>query len=640
MGHSSGIPRRLAAAILVPMLILTVTSCARKKKKIHYTAVAVGRETASGAPERAGEADAALLAHLALTVTPRIDVMWRPSGSLGRTVLPLWIPASGSEDPALVVDRAREALRSLPRRWRRPSLKRAEAIGLGSLDRAQTDALVAALRARAIGDPEAAVESLRPVVSAAAPPILTYLIGAVQLDAGDLVGAAAFLTPLGESPALPAPLVDLVRAVRKGAVGEVSQAQKILDEVVLQLPSLPEARYLRAQLSRTECSAYDADRIDRDLRLALRASACCPSCALALSESAAFTGVPDEVARLLSADRGCVDGALDSMRDRARGLALAAAASLQEARDAASRAEARDASALLPGLAPTYLILGDHARLDEAYDSEADAHQAPAVSVQHHFYSGLNALWTGRPSAAAVQFERAEEHLRSLREEQVPSPSRLYLLVALRIRAFLAAGRVEEAIRAAQEARDRLPRLNGYLVYTTGLADLAGGDGEGALLHTERLTGTEEKYWRYLIRAQVALASGRLREAQTEIGMALQGINTEITFCPGIPSEVYLLEPQARLLLAQGRTKDAVRVLDRLLGLGARGLFAPEIVVPAWLLKGEALEALEDREGAALAYQEVVARWGEGEGTPAARRARERLQALSSGTAGGAPERK
>ena len=93
-----------------------------------------------------------------------------------------------------------------------------------------------------------------------------------------------------------------------------------------------------------------------------------------------------------------------------------------------------------------------------------------------------------------------------------------------------------------------------------------------------------------------------------------------------------MLHAQAKTLLALDRPETAEPLLLRLINMGSRGLFAPDILVPSWVLVGQSREALGDLDGAREAYQNVLTRWGNGEGTPATSRARAALDRLKQGS--------
>jgi hypothetical protein len=179
--------------------------------------------------------------------------------------------------------------------------------------------------------------------------------------------------------------------------------------------------------------------------------------------------------------------------------------------------------------------------------------------------------------------------------------------------------------------------MNGLLVYTTALADLAAGDGDAALTWIRRLTPAELKFWRYMLSAELALREGKFSGAQGSLSLSVQGIGSQTTVCPGISVEPYLLELQARTLIGLGRHEAAEHLLMRLIGLGPKGLLAPEILIPAWEHVAEARRGRGDAEGAAAAYRELLRRWGEGEDVPVTQRARQGLQDLETPRQAGLP---
>ncbi len=631
--------RRIGFGAVAATLALVAVVPAGAAKKVKPSAVAVepppaGMDEAS----RRVAADAAQIARLALTLVPGTDVRWNLRESFARDedagVLRLEARSRGNLTGKRLADAlsaARQTLESLPRRWRKRTLKRLARLHLDRLDRRLEDGFLDALGALAEGDPDRATALLAREPSDGAPPILRYLMAVSRLEGDDLPGAAAALTPPATLDELPPPLPAVARAVRAAAAGESPRALALLDGAVAETPSLDEARWLRAALRRSKCSLYDAEEIRNDLAAALRSNPCCGPCALMLSEMESYTGRPEEAFEDLRRGEACAGGALDSIRDRAAALAAAAAGRLEEAREDASRAESRDASALRAGLAPAYMLIGDYARLEQAYDSEGDARLPPRVSLEQHFYSGLAALWTGRPSEAATQFERAEEHAQRLAPGGEDDAASLQILRSLRIRSYLTAGRKEEAARAASETLSAAAgRVHGFQAYTAALAILATGDRDAALSGAPLPTSSSDKIWRYLLVAEADLAAGRPREAYDQMTLALRRVDAALTFCPGIPIEPYLLEPQARALLEMGRPRDAALLLSRLLALGARGLHAPDLVVPAWGLLGRAREAMGDSEGAEAAYETLIALWGSGEETEAVASARERLRRLSA----------
>jgi tetratricopeptide (TPR) repeat protein len=427
---------------------------------------------------------------------------------------------------------------------------------------------------------------------------------------------------------LPSPLRGMARAAAAAARDATAAAIASLDGVIGEVPSLSEARAFRARLLLGDCSSYDLDVVRSDVRAALLSNPCCASCDLTVAETEAFAGRPLDGVDLLSA-RGCASTALDSARERALSLLLAASGNRKDAMEAAARAEAKDVSALRRGLAPAFMLVGDNAHLEEAYDSESDLRVAPNVSIEQHLYAGLNALWTGRPSAAAFQFERALEHVRAHSPGEPATSSMSPILTTLRIRSYLAAGRLDEAKRAAAEAAELArDRAQGLLEYTIALTAIAGGEDLKALTMIRASGRPSEKIWSYLTQAQVSLGAGRAKDALESVNLALAGIGSQVAVCPGLSTEPYLLEPQARTLLAEGRPAESLRVLDRLFALGSRGLFAPDVIAPAWLVAGQAREAMGDVSGARKAYTALLDLWGKGEETPATLKAKERLAAL------------
>jgi hypothetical protein len=601
------------------------------RERIQYTSVAIEPGISEKIdPGRTLAADSAALADLILSLAPHLEVRWRPPEAGGREVFRMSAPASGPEAGRTVdaLSATRRMMAALPRSWRRGALKRLERLGLGHIDEESGGALLDSLAARLAGDPVRAAELLEKPSPHPRPAILKYLAGAARLDAGDLDGAVLDFKRLDGGEYLPDPLPAIVRAAVAAAEGDARSALSILEGVTDDAPSLVEARLLRVSLRLGDCSSYDIEGIRRDVAAAFDSSPCCASCALTLAETESFVGNATEaIPRLLVA--GCAAGALDSARDRAIALLEAARGNGKEAMGAAARAEAKDVSALRRGLAPAFILTGDHAHLEEAYDPEGDAHLSIPVSVQQHLYAGLNDLWTGRPSAAAIQFERGLERERTLSGSKGgPSPW-TQVFMTLRIRSYLTAGRVQEAKQAAAEASAIMrDRSFGLLEFTIAGVSIAGGDVGPAVSRMSAPGRPQAKLWNYLTHADVLLAAGRAKDAYDISTLALAGVGSQVTVCPGISTEPYLLEPQARSLLALGRPQDASRMLDRLLALGSRGLFAPDVVVPAWLLAGQAREASGDTAGARAAYRALLDRWGTGEDLPAVRQARERLSAL------------
>jgi len=601
------------------------------QERVRYTTVAIEPGLSEKIdPGHTLAADSAALADLVLSLATGLDVRWRPSEKGGREVFRLTAPPTRPSlgRAAGALEATRRLLAALPRGWRRGALRRLGRLGLDAIDSESGEAFFESLGARLAGDPVRAAEILEAKAAGSLPPILAYFSGAARIEADDLKRAVLDFKLIDEGKDLPSPLPAIVRAARAAAAGDTGSALSILDGVAEDAPSLVEARILRVSLRLADCAAYDLEGIKRDVAAALDASPCCAACALTLAETEAFAGNPSEALPRLFVT-GCAAGALDAARVRALSLLEAAAGKATEAMDASARAEASDVNALRRGLAPAFILAGDHAHLTDAYDPEGDIHLPVTVAVEQHLYAGLNALWTGRPSAAAGQFERGLERERSMSGPGgEPSPSS-QLLMMLRIRAYLAAGRVEEAKMAASEASDVVKgRAHGLLEYTMARATIAGGNLDLAVSRMSAPGRPEAKLWNYLAHTDVSLSSGRAKEAYDSSRTTLAAVGTQVTVCPGISTEPYLLEPQARSLLALGRPRDASRVLDRILALGSRGLFAPDIIVPAWLLAGQAREAAGDAAGARDAYRALIERWGSGEDLPAVREARERLSAL------------
>ncbi|MBI3449682.1 MAG: hypothetical protein HY049_12305 [Acidobacteria bacterium] len=637
MGRGRHRSTRVAIAVaVVASLALGSASRAEGAKKIRYDVVAIRPGLAESAvPGREIAADAARLAYLALVLTPHIDVRWRPLDPPARETFVLTAPAVGrlaGARGADALDAARRMLLALPRHSRRSAVRTLADLGIGGLGDAASAALLDTLRAWVAGEAggEMAAGGAAGAAAARAPsgPVPAFALGLARLDGGDIAGASEAFRGLDDAKQLPGAARRLVRATRAALSGDAPQALGDVDGVVSELPSLAPARVLRALLRRSECSLYDLDAIRGDLAAALLAHPCCAACSMEEAEMAAFAGFAPESFRTIDAP-GCSHEALDSARDRALALIEGASGHAEPSLAAAARAEARDVSALRRGLAPAFLLAGDTAHLDESYDSEADLKLTPAIAVEERLHAGLNALWAGRPAAAAAQFENALDRDRSGAPPGGAPTPRAQLLMSLRVRSYLAAGRIEEAKRAAAEARETLAgRGAGLVEYTAALVDIASGDNEGALRRMAASGRPSMKVWSYLTQAQVHLERGRGRDAYEISTQALSAVGSQLTICPGVSTDAYLLEPNARALLALGKPKEAERVLDRLFKLGGRGLFAPDVIVPAHLLDGQAREDAGDRAGARAAYEAVVSAWGRGEETPALRRARERLAAL------------
>ncbi len=644
--------RRASWSPLAAVIAISVATGSLPQAEVRPSAVAiqplVDPAPAGGAGERPIDPlqdGAPLVARLVLSLTSGITVRWRPVDPGGPGVLSLLppsvepaVPEPKGPDPhdprssSVAVEGGRRMLESLPRTWRRRSLKRYRALGLATLSSKDAGLLVEALAARAAGDPERFSSLIEQVDPAPELPILTYLRGISRLEAGSIEEAAAALDPeRHELGGLPGPLVKVARALVAAAAGKRRRALSLAESAAEGLPSLAEAWALRARLSRSWCDLYDHGRIVGSLDSALASEPCCVSCALDLSQMLALTDRAATAPGRIRADAGCSGGPLDSARDRALALAWASSGAIDEALEAAARAEARDTGALRHGLAPAYLLAQEPARLEQAYDSESDLTLSPEAALEHHFNAGLGALWRGRPSEAARQFERAEEQASRLSGEEADLDPWVQWARTMRVRAYLTAGRIDEARRAADEARAAgRGRLNGLLVFTTALADLAAGDTDAALIWTRRLTPANLKFWRYLLSAEMALAAGKIASAQSALSLAAQGIGAETTVCPGVSVEPYMLHAQARTLLALGRPEEAEHLLMRLIGLGSRGLLAPEILVPSWELVAEARQAQGEQAGAGDAFRELLKRWGAGEKAPATDRARRGLERLES----------
>lgn len=627
------------AAIL--SLLLGATSCV-SPARVRAKGIAVHpTSTADPAEESTPSEDGALLTHLVLTVTPRIDVRLQPRDTGDPDLLHILITPSGTgeESRALrAIQTTAHALQAIPKkRWRKRSVKRLASLDLESLGERRMSLLLDALKARTVGSPARAAALLREAVEAGPAPLLQYLLGVALLETGDLDAAADALGKLGAGyRELPPPMRRFSKAVLAASDGEAARALRFVRGSLRKGRGLAEAYWLRGRISREACDLYRHERILADLDRLLLYQPCCAACTMDRAELEAFTGEPWQAEAVLSGAEGCVEEALDSVRDRAMALTLAAAGSFRGALDAAARAEARDAGSLRAGLGPAFLLSGDHAHLVEAYDTDSDPRLPEHALLQQHLYSGLNHLWQGRPSAAAEQFERAEEFAREIIPDGWTPRGTVQLLLALRIRALLTAARVEEAVHLADEASALGHEgVIGFVIYTGGMAKIAAGEVHDAQREVRRLITADEKPWLYLIDFEARLGKGRLRRARVAMSNALLGVDTQINFCPGIPMEPYVLHAQARLLMAQGRPDAAERILRHMVSLGARGIFAPDLLVPAWELIAEAREAQGDPAGALEAYREILARWGEGERTPLLARAEERVRALSGDGADG-----
>ncbi len=633
-------PRALTTAAILALL-LGATSCAGTGR-VRAKGIAV-HPTSTADPAEAGtpSEDGALLTHLVLSVTPWIDVRLQPRGAVDPDLLHVVISPSGARGKGRALralQTTRHALQAIPKkRWRKRSLKRLALLDLDSLGERRLGLLLDALKARSVGSPARAAALLQEAVDAGPAPLLQYLLAAALLETGDLGAAADALGKLGEaSRELPPPMRHLSKAVLAASEGEAAKALRFVHRALRKSRALSEAYWLRARIAREACDLYRHEQILADLDRLLLYQPCCAACTMDRAEMEAFTGQPWQAEAVLSGAEGCVEEALDSVRDRAMALALAAAGSFGRALDAAARAEARGPGSLRAGLGPAFLLSGDHARLAEASGTGFDPGLPRNASLQQHLYGGLNHLWQGRPSAAAEQFERGEGYARELLPEGWAPRGTVQLLVALRIRALLTAGRHEEAVRLAEKAEALGDEgVIGFVIYTGAMAKIAAGSVRDAQREVRRLITADEKPWLYLIDFEARLGKGRLRRARVAMSNALLGIDTEINFCPGIPMEPYVLHAQARLLLAEGRPEAAERILRHMVSLGARGIFAPDLLVPAWELIAEAREAQGDRAGALEAYREILARWSEGERIPLLARTEERIRALSGDGAGG-----
>lgn len=640
------------AAAAAAAFCLLVAGTGARRGEVRPTSIAI-QPLVDPAPVRRGETDgfrthpledgAPLVAHLVLSVTPGMDVRWRPVDPGGAVVLSLTppkdVPPASQEppdpddprSPHAAVRAARAMLESLPRTWRKRSMKRMKTLGIQEIPEFRAGLMVDALAQRAAGDPVGAAALLERAIWKGGPPVLDYLLAASRLEAGDMEGAASAVAAAGDLlGTLPGPMISIGGAILDAAEGRRHRALGRLTSVVEGQPALEEAFLLRALLSRQWCDLYDHSQIVADLEDALRSSPCCPQCALNLAEMIVFTGRPATAPIVIRPEAGCRNDALDFARERALALSFAAEGSMEEAMEAASRAQARDVSALRRGLAPAFMLAGDFAHLEEAYDPEADLLLEGAELVEHHLYSGLNAFWRGRPSRAAELFERAEERQVHLMGVDADQTGLLQWIRTLQVRAYLAAGRVQEARRAADRAREPgRGNLNGLLIYSTAATDLAAGDKEAAVVMTRRLTLAGLKFWRYLLDAEIALQEGNSAGAQSALSLASQGIDVQTTICPGILVEPYMLQAQGRALLALGRPGPAASVLQRVVTAGSRGLLAPDIVVPTWGILARAREEQGDAAGAAAAWSQIVGFWGNGETIPLvaeARRALDRLQ--------------
>lgn len=277
------------------------------------------------------------------------------------------------------------------------------------------------------------------------------------------------------------------------------------------------------------------------------------------------------------------------------------------------------------GLAPAFILSGEHELLASMYDAEREGTSTPRVNALTHLHAGINEVWRGRMERAAGHFARGPEFL--------AAPWRAghaAMLDLLRARVLALMDRTQEAAMALREAAQAAGERP-VLGWAEGVLAIRSGDRPGAARTLARMPPGDP--WTGLLAGEIALAEGRPSEGDALVRGAWERARGAPPDCVVGAVDAWFLDAVGRAGLAAGRAEEAVAVFRSLRDLGARGLRAPDLAVMALYHSGRALESAGRPGEAAAAYAAFLRLWEQaGVEASAIRHAKEFLESRGGDT--------
>jgi len=413
--------------------------------------------------------------------------------------------------------------------------------------------------------------------------------------------------------------------------GAFDLANATVAEALGKYPDDPDLHYLAGMLASCSCEYFDPDAVIAHLERAVDGGLDTHLVRGRLMDAYEMKGMTNWSLSRANERLALHPDLLDAISEVGR--ARIARGEYADAIEAADEAVRRGEDVFAQGLAPAFLLTGQHEQIAAMYDPEMERTNSASANVLTHLHAGLNDVWMGRFSTAEEHFERGAEF--------VPAPwdrsrKALFYLLAGRVRSVQ--GRHKEAA-SAFEAAEQASGSEPVLEYAIGLNHLQAGSPTMALRVVNRLAKENHRSrpgwtepWRRLMIGEIALAGGEATRAVEDIRDAWNLERPLATDCIVAHSDAYFLDALGRAYLAARRPEDALQAFEQIRALGIRGLYQPEISVMALYYSGAALDSLGRAQEARRRLLQFVYLWSKADPPPIeVEDAISRLQRLGTG---------
>ncbi len=390
--------------------------------------------------------------------------------------------------------------------------------------------------------------------------------------------------------------------------GAFDLANASLDDALAANPSDPDLHYLAGMLASCSCEYFDPDETIAHLELAIDGGLDTPFVRDRLMDAYELKGMTNYALNKANERLATHPDMIEAISEVGR--VRIARGEYADAIEAADEVVRRGEDVFVQGLAPAFLLTGQHEQIAAMYDPDTQ-HDSAAANLITHLHAGLNDVYMGRFSSAERHFERGAEFAPAPWESNRKA---LFYLLAGRVRAVQGRHReAASALEAAQQAGGAQPVLE----YALGLNHLQSGEPALAQRVVNRLAKESHRSrpgwtepWRRLMVGEMALASGQATRAVDDLRDAWNLERPLAVDCVVSHADAYFLDALGRAYLAARRPEDALQAFEQIRALGIRGLNEPVITVMALYYSGAALDSLGRKQEARRRLMQFVYLWG------------------------------
>ncbi|HKY34166.1 MAG TPA: hypothetical protein VJV23_16675 [Candidatus Polarisedimenticolia bacterium] len=440
-------------------------------------------------------------------------------------------------------------------------------------------------------------------------------------------GLAAVRAALDRPEALPDPYRSAAGPLSRFLEGAFDLTSHALRDALAAHPADPDVNAVAGMLAACSCDHFDPNAVVERLETSLERTGGPPSLRRRLVEAYGMKEMHDWALEQSRRHAAAWPEALDALAEP--GVVRLWRREYGDAVEVADEVLRRGGDVFAVGLAPAFILTGQHAELRSMYDPEMEHGNSIEANAVTHLHAGINDVWLGRFGDAETHFSRGPEFAASAWEK---SRAALFFLLLGRARAL------EERFAEAHQALEAAQRLAGpqaVLEYALGVNHLRAGrpaETERALyrLSSERhrsQPGWTEP-WRRLLEAEVALAAGRATvaaDAAREAWMLERPLSVD---CVTGHADAYFLDVLGRASLEARRPADALDAFEQIRALGMKGLHQPEITALAGYRSALVLASTGRPDEARVRLEQFIRQWAGAEDHPLVRDARQRLQRI------------